>query len=265
MPSNITRTPIERLKLLYDIFVGIPSYNAASSVGQVIEDVEQNSKVRTIILIDDASKDATPNLLATKRSERLYHKRNETNRGYGGTVKRIFSEFKQLSTNPDDLLIILHADGQTPPDEIPHFIETYERNRPDIVLGSRMLAGFKSQWRNRPLLKIVGDLLLTRLQNLVYGLSLSSYATGYRAFRRAALDVLNYEVCDDQHNFDTEIILEAKKAGLKMVEIPVRTIKSKQISNNQLLRYALRSLSTLVTYIVAGRRSAGRSNTRRTS
>jgi len=232
----------------FKLCIGIPAYNAASSIVQVIEEVKRNPRVDQIILVDDASSDTTPRILSEQIFQRVYHVRNEVNRGYGGAVKRIFSEFRRLNSNPQDLIIILHADGQTPPDEIPRFLEAYQKGHVDIVLGSRMLAGFRAQRGNRPLFKILGDFVLTRLQNWAYGLSMSSYASGYRAFRRGALDQLEYAACDNQHNFDTEIILEAKRANLRTLEIPVRTVKSKQISNNELVGYAVRSVKTFFKY-----------------
>lgn len=232
----------------FSLYIGIPAYNAASSLAQVIEEVEKNHDVKKIIVVDDASSDATPALLKEREFPKVYHVRNESNRGYGGTVKRIFSEFRKLSSDPNDLIIILHSDGQTPPNEIPLFIKAYADQQADIILGSRMLAGFRAQWRNRPLFKIAGDFVLTGLQNWAYGLSVSSYASGYRAFRRGALDQLQYEACENKHNFDTEVILEAKSANLRMIEIPVKTVKSKQISNNELVGYAARSVKTFFKY-----------------
>lgn len=231
-----------------NLFVGIPTYNAASSVVEVIQELEQDSRVQKIIVVDDASGDATSRSLAKSGFEKVHYLRNATNRGYGGSVKVIFDEFRKLSPNPSDLLLIVHADGQTPLEEIPRFLEAYEKGNVDVVLGSRMLSGFQAQFGNRPLSKIIGDYILTGLQNRFYGLSLSSYATGYRAFRRGALDELEYEFCDDRHNFDTESILEAKRARLRMVEIPIRTVKSRQISNNELLQYAFRSVKTFFKY-----------------
>ncbi len=232
----------------FNIFIGIPAYNSASSFPQVIDEIRRNPEIRQIILVDDASTDSTRQVMSENKFESIHRFRNEMNRGYGGTVKRIFTEFRALSSNPDDLIIILHSDGQTPPDEIPLFADAYEKTHADMILGSRMLAGFRAQSGNRPLFKIIGDYILTGIQNLAYGLSVSSYASGYRAFRRGALDVLGYGACDNLHNFDTEIILEAKRAGLKISEIPVRTVKSKQISNNALFGYAMRSVKTFFKY-----------------
>lgn len=232
----------------YDLFVGIPTYNAASSIVEIVQELETNPRVKRIIVVDDASQDATEDLLSQPQFQKVYYVKNRSNRGYGGSVKVIFDEFRKLSSRPNDLILIVHADGQTPFDAIPNFLETYEQGGADVILGSRMLAGFWAQRGNRPLYKILGDYLLTGLQNWLYGLALSSYATGYRAFRRGALDQLECETCDDRHNFDTESILEAKRANLRMEEIPVRTVRSRQISTNELVRYAWGSVKTFYKY-----------------
>lgn len=232
----------------YKLFVGIPAYNAASSVVDIIKDLERNPQVQTVIVVDDASQDDTEHLLSPSRFQKLHYVRNPVNRGYGGSVKVIFNEFRSLGSDSNDLLIFVHADGQMPVDEIPLFTQAYERGEVDLVMGSRMLAGLRAQLGARSLFKIVADYLLTKIQNLLYGISVSTYAIGYRAIRRGALDRLDVEACDSHFNFDTEIILEAKRAGLRMLEIPVRTVKSRQVSNNRLWRYAMGSVRTFFKY-----------------
>ena len=232
----------------YELFVGIPSYNAASSVAGILKDLDGNPRVRTVILVDDASQDDTQRILSQPKFRKLHYVRNPSNLGYGASVKVLFSEFQKISSNPNDLLIIVHADGQMPVDEIPLFTQAYEKGGVDLVMGSRMLAGLRAQLGNRSLFRILSDYLLTKTQNFLYGLSVSTYAIGYRAFRREALERLNVEACDKGFNFDTEIILEAKRAGLRTLEIPVRTVKSAQASNNQLSRYAWGSVKTFFKY-----------------
>lgn len=232
----------------FEVSVGIPAYNSASTLGDVIREIQKNSQVRQVIVVDDASRDATPHLLSREEFRSVHRLRNPSTLGYGGSVKVILDEFRKMSTHPDDVIVIVHADAQTPVDEIPRFLKAYEQGEVDMVLGSRMLAGFRAQRGNRPLFKIIGDYVLTGIQNWLYGLSMSTYAIGYRALRRGALDRLPYQACDNRHNFDTEIILEAARAKLRMVEIPVRTVKSKLISSNELVGYTLRSVKTFFKY-----------------
>src|SRR5262245_35568447 len=72
-----------------------------------------------------------------------------------------------------------------------------------------------------PWWKYVSNRFLTGVENLVFGLGLSEFHTGYRAFSREALEVVNFRMNSDGFVFDQEIISQAVAAHLRIAEIAV--------------------------------------------
>ncbi|MEK6529815.1 MAG: glycosyltransferase family 2 protein, partial [candidate division NC10 bacterium] len=72
-----------------------------------------------------------------------------------------------------------------------------------------------------PWWKYLGNRALSRLENLVFGLSLSEFHTGYRAFRREVLETVNYAMNSDGFVFDQEIIAQVVAGRFRIAEIAV--------------------------------------------
>jgi hypothetical protein len=117
---------------------------------------------------------------------------------------------------------MLHPDYQYDPTLLPQIIQPIVEGQADIVLGSRLL-GANPVKQGMPWWKYVANRFLTWLQNKSYGLSLSEYHTGYRAFRREALEAVNLEMNSDNFIFDQEILAQAINLKMRIAEIPVPT------------------------------------------
>src|SRR2546428_6863911 len=74
-----------------------------------------------------------------------------------------------------------------------------------------------------PRWKYVANRFLTGVENRVFGLSLSEYHTGYRAFRREVLETVNFTANSDGFVFDQEIIAQVVAAGFRIAEIGAPT------------------------------------------
>lgn len=75
-----------------------------------------------------------------------------------------------------DAIVILHADGQYPPEKISELIETINSGQANFVIGSRFLGdplgGGMPKWR------YFGNIILTKYENLVTGQKLSEWHSG---------------------------------------------------------------------------------------
>src|SRR3989442_6533889 len=74
-----------------------------------------------------------------------------------------------------------------------------------------------------PWWKYVPNRFLTAVENWVFGLRLSEYHTGYRAFRREVLESVNFGANADGFVFDQEIIAQVVATRFRIAEIPVPT------------------------------------------
>jgi hypothetical protein len=116
----------------------------------------------------------------------------------------------------------VHPDFQYDPSLLPTVIEPLRRGEADIVLGSRLL-GASPVKQGMPWWKYVANRFLTKAENLAFGLKLSEYHTGYRAFTRAVLETINFQVNSDGFIFDQEVIAQAVEAKFRIAEVPVPT------------------------------------------
>jgi hypothetical protein len=112
-----------------------------------------------------------------------------------------------------------------------------------------------------PWWKYLANRFLTGLENRVFGLSLSEYHTGYRAFRRDVLETVNFVANSDGFVFDQEIIAQVVAARFKIAEIAVPTRYFPEASSASFLAsvvYGLRILAVLFWFTL-NRRGVRRS------
>ena len=102
-----------------------------------------------------------------------------------------------------------------------------------------------------PWWKFVGNRFLTGLENRFFGLALTEFHTGYRAFRREVLETVNFTANSDGFVFDQEIVGQVVAAGFRIGEIAVPTRYFAEASSASFVDstiYGLRILSLLFWY-----------------
>jgi hypothetical protein len=104
-----------------------------------------------------------------------------------------------------------------------------------------------------PWWKYYANRFLTMAENAVFGLRLSEYHTGYRAFRRNVLESVNLQMNSDKFIFDQEILAQIVSLKLRITEVPVPTRYFAQASSASFLastRYGLSILWVLARYML---------------
>ncbi len=191
------------------------------------------------LCLDDASTDQGPDSLRhwaiDENMTNLTVVQHSDNQGYGGNQKL---GYRIAIDGGFDFVVLLHGDGQYAPEELPRFIETWQETGADVVLGSRMHSVKSARQGGMPLYKIAGNRILSRFQNLITGLDLEEYHTGYRAFSTSFLQKVPFEVNSNDFHFDTEILLQAAYVKAQVAEIPIPTFYGDEVCRVPGLRYA---------------------------
>jgi hypothetical protein len=128
------------------------------------------------------------------------------------------------------------------------------------VLGSRLKSG-SALGQGMPWWKFIANRFLTGVENVVFGLHLSEYHTGYRAFRREVLETVNFAANSDGFIFDQEIVAQVVASRFRIGEIAVPTRYFKEASQASFIAssvYGLRIL-TVCFWFVLHRRGIRRS------
>ncbi|MGH7902647.1 MAG: glycosyltransferase 87 family protein [Candidatus Dormibacteraceae bacterium] len=190
----------------------LPAYRAARTLHEVVGEIPAGHADR-ILLVDDASADATVSVATALRLDVIRHPRNL---GYGGNQKTCYSHALAMGA---DVVVMLHPDGQYDPRVIPDLCGVIESGAADVALGSRWL-GLDPARAGMPAWKRAGNRFLTRVENRVLGLGLSEYHTGYRAYSRRFLATIPFLENSDDFVFDTQILVQAAAFGFRIAEVP---------------------------------------------
>ena len=227
------------------VVVVMPAYNAGRTLRLTYEELPKDT-VSLVILVDDGSTDQTLQVARELGLEIFVHNRNY---GYGANQKTCYTEALRAGA---DIVVMVHPDYQYDPRFVPQIIEPLVRDQADVVLGSRLkegaaLAGGMPWW------KYLANRFLTGLENRAFGLRLSEFHTGYRAFRREVLETVNFAANSDGFVFDQEIIAQAVAARFRFAEIPVPTRYFPEASSASFgtsVVYGLRILAVLFWFLL---------------
>ncbi len=223
------------------VVVVMPAYNAEKTLERTYRDIPLEW-VDEIILTDDASQDRTVAIARQLGLRVLVH---DKNKGYGGNQKTCYGEALRRG---GDIIVMVHPDHQYDPTVIPQLILPLLNEECDAVFGSRMLGG-RALEGGMPRWKYVANIFLTALENAAFGLSLTEYHSGFRAYSRRYLESVKLELNSDDFVFDSEIIAQGAVHGLRIKEIPIATRYFKEASQIGFLRSVVYGLSILKTMV----------------
>jgi glycosyltransferase involved in cell wall biosynthesis len=229
------------------ICVVLPAYNAEKTLKKTIDDIPRDY-VDAIILVDDCSGDSTAKIAEELGLDFFVH---ENNLGYGANQKTCYRLALERGA---DIIVMLHPDYQYDPKYIPYMIEPIKNGHFDIMLGSRITSRKDVLAGGMPVYKYISNRFLTLMENIVLGLSLSEFHTGYRAYSRRVLETLPFADNSNDFVFDSEILIQAAHKNFRIGEIFVPTKyfpDASMINFRRSLIYGLKTLGTLVKYISA--------------
>ncbi len=195
----------------------LPAYNAERTLARTVQDVTPNT-VDLFIVVDDGSHDATARV-AQRLTQDYPVKliRHGLTIGYGGNQKTCYRTALQEGAA---VVVMLHPDYQYDPRLLGALTALVSSGVYDVALGSRIL-GKGALVGGMPRYKYAANRVLTLIENLLIGQKLSEYHTGYRAYSRAALESVPFELNSDDFVFDNEILVQLHLAGFRMGEISV--------------------------------------------
>ncbi|MFX1520038.1 MAG: glycosyltransferase [Promethearchaeota archaeon] len=191
-----------------DITAVIPTMNEPA-VQEVIKDVFKALEGHNVeVLVVDKSSDDTSQRAEQAGARVIY----QFARGYGDAY---ITGFKHLNDRCD-IIVMLDGDKTYDPLELPKLVEPILRGQADFVLGNRFADLKKGAMGSRNKL---GNKTITRFVNWLYDLQISDSQSGMRAFRKDVLDVIDLNL--KGMPFATEMIIEAKRAGVRIAEVPI--------------------------------------------
>jgi glycosyltransferase involved in cell wall biosynthesis len=194
----------------------IPVYNEEKVIRGVINSIPKKIKgikKISIITVNDGSTDDSAGQI--KKTKALLVNL-PFNLGIGLATSTGIEAGRILGT---DILVTMDGDGQHDPRDIPKLIAPILSDRCDLAIGARLI-----NRNDMPVLKRFGNWLMNAITYIFSGIWVKDSQSGMKALSKKALGEIEiktsgYELC-------SEIIILAKKEGLRIVEVPIRTIYS---------------------------------------
>lgn len=195
--------PLEPIRTPYRLSVIIPAYNEAASIEGVLAKVGAQLPDAELIVVDDASQDETVALAARAGATVV---RQPYNKGNGAAVKA------GIRAASGDVLLMLDADGQHDPADLPRILAPIGPY--DLVIAARSRASNASWTRG------VGNALLNRLATYLTGVQVDDLTSGFRAMKRAT--ILEFiHLLPNRYSYPTTSTMAFIKAGYSVKFVPV--------------------------------------------
>lgn len=219
----------------------LPAYNAERTLEQTVREVPPGL-VDEFILVDDGSSDDTVQVAQRLGLPMVVHDRNK---GYGGNQKTCYRTALERGA---EIIVMLHPDYQYSPRLLGAMAWLVASDEFDLVLGSRIL-GRGALAGGMPVWKYIANRALTAWENILLGVKLSEYHTGYRAYSRKVLETLPLDENSDDFVFDNQVLAQAVAFGFRIGEISCPTRYFPEASSINFRRSMIYGLGVVGTSI----------------
>lgn len=212
----------------------IPAFNEARHIAAVV--TKARAYVDKVIVIDDGSTDQTAQ---TAQSAGAQVFRHDVNRGKGAAIVtglRLFAE------SDAEFTVLLDADGQHDAAEIPKFVDAARQTDAAIAVGTRM-----DETRDMPQVRLRTNQFTSWVTGILARQRIPDSQCGFRLLRRSVLG--DIKLSEGRFETETEMLIQAGRAGHKIVSVPIRTIYEGQRSHIHPLRDTARFFRLVGKYL----------------
>jgi glycosyltransferase involved in cell wall biosynthesis len=213
----------------------IAAYNEDRFIGSVV--LKTRHYVDLVIVVDDGSTDQTARIAEEAGAVVILH---DANRGKAQAVNTGLNRAREMNAM---LVVLIDADGQHDPNEIPVLIAPVESQQADLVVGSRFI-GVRSEI---PRWRVFGQHALTKATNLASGVALTDSQSGFRALSRKAIDSMTFRP-DGGFSMESEMQFLVQQHRLAVQEVPVRMTYEEGPKRNP-FSHGLQVLNGIITLV----------------
>lgn len=224
----------------------IPCYKPDTHLPHVVAALAASPEIATVVVVDDGSgPDAQPTFAELSDRHGAVVLRHAENRGKGAALK---TGFKDIVARFGERIgiVTVDADGQHATEDVIAVANALKADPDALILGARAFDG------DVPFRSAIGNKLTRRVLKLFHGIDVTDTQTGLRGFdggfaRMAA------ELTSNRYEFELDMLLLAKAAGRRIVQVPIRTIylEGNRSSHFNVLRDSTRIYFALLRFSVA--------------
>lgn len=196
------------------LWVVVPAWNEAENlrelVPRILAEVEQIDPHGRVLVVDDGSRDATPDVVTelSAREPRILLETSRRNRGKAAALHRGFT---RALDGGADVIVMMDADGQDDPSELHRLVTEVRKGDSDLVTGARVV-------RRDRFVKRTTSRLYNSVTRIVSGTPGKDFNSGYKAMTAdVAAEVLPM-MYGEMHRYLTVL---AHRSGFHVSEIVV--------------------------------------------
>jgi len=213
----------------------IPCYNEAATIGEIV--TKSLHHVDKVVVADNMSQDAT--IAEAERSGAIVCCCSV--RGAGAATRRGIRRSLVLGA---DAIVLLDGDGQHDPDEIPQLLSPILSRDADIACGVRTVNGNAT-----PAYRRIGLSVISAAYNVGSRKPWQhDVLSGFRAINRDAAS--NLLITDTWYGFSAEMLMKARLAGYRIVDVPVTCIYHKNVKDNSTINPVVHGVRVLLSVIM---------------
>jgi glycosyltransferase involved in cell wall biosynthesis len=192
------------------VSVVVPAYNEAATIAEVLRRLRAVPFRTQVIVVDDGSTDATPDIVAAVDGVRLI--RRSQNAGKGAAVR------DGIAASVGTIVLIQDADLEYDPKDLPKLLEPLLEGHADVVYGTRLRGG--EPQRAHLFWHYVGNRFLSLMTNVLFNTTISDMEVGYKAFRGNLIREIH--LVSDDFRFEPEVTAKVLKIpGVRLYEVPI--------------------------------------------
>lgn len=192
----------------HTIVVVIPAYNEAEDLVGLLPVVLEHGM--TVVVVDDGSLDKTAQVAGKFTPHVLSH---GVNLGKGAAM--LTGAEYAFQTLRATGIIFMDGDGQHDPQELAHFREQLES-------GEGVVFGIRDLKTRMPKQRVVGNVLISLVTQLLFGTYIPDILSGFKAFSRQAFQAIRWEASG--YEVEMEIAVHVAMKRLKYRSLPIQTI-----------------------------------------
>lgn len=198
--------------------VVVPAYNEADRIAATLAGIPDY--VDLVIVVDDASRDATAERAQDSGHDHVHVLRHAQNRGVGAAIS---SGYRFALQRGCDVAVVMAGDGQMDPQDLPDLLRPIVRGEADYSKGNRF--AHAEILLAMPKIRLLGNVALSLLSRVASGYwQIFDSQCGYTAVTGRALRAIELDRLYPRYGYPNDLLARLKVAGMRVVDVPVRPI-----------------------------------------
>jgi glycosyltransferase involved in cell wall biosynthesis len=208
------------------ITVVVPAWNEAPRIARVIRRLP--AWVDAVVVVDDASTDATSSAAKSVGDARVEVVRHAHNRGVGAAIVTGYRHALRTPGSPRDAFVVMAGDDQMDPDDLPALLAPLERGAADYVKGDRFQGARIPP--TMPLGRWIGGLAFSWATSRAIGVAISDSQCGYTAIARSACESIDLDALWPGYGYPNDLLSQIALRRLRIAHVPVRAVYADETS-----------------------------------